>query len=211
MTQKERIIEQTMRMFVTQGIKSVRMDDIAQQLGISKRTLYELFDDKENLLYLAMLCYFEQNRRRWNTLGSDAPNVLVRLFMVLSDVMEQSETTTRIMENLRKFYPSVYAKLMGEGSEKNRQDLRRMLEQGIADGFFIGHIDIELAITVLYYTASAITLRKDMLLPEGISERSAFVQIVSTFFRGISTAEGLKIIDDFLKRYPADLPKRTNR
>ena len=47
MDQKERIIEQAMQMFVSQGIKSVRMDDIAQQLGVSKRTLYELFGDKE--------------------------------------------------------------------------------------------------------------------------------------------------------------------
>ena len=62
MTPKERIVEQTMEMFVTQGIKSVRMDDIAQRLGISKRTLYELFGDKEGLLYLAMVCYFERNR-----------------------------------------------------------------------------------------------------------------------------------------------------
>lgn len=42
-----------------------------------------------------------------------------------------------------------------------------------------------------------------MILPEGISERSAFTQIVSTFFRGISTAEGARIIDGFLKRQQA--------
>ena len=50
MDQKERIIEQAMQMFVAQGIRSVRMDDIAQQLGVSKRALYELFGDKEGLL-----------------------------------------------------------------------------------------------------------------------------------------------------------------
>lgn len=54
MDQKERIVAQAMQMFVSQGIKAVRMDDIAQQLGVSKRTLYELFGDKESLLYLAM-------------------------------------------------------------------------------------------------------------------------------------------------------------
>ena len=48
MSQKERIIEQTMRMLVAQGIKAVRMDDIAHQLSVSKRTLYELFGDKES-------------------------------------------------------------------------------------------------------------------------------------------------------------------
>ncbi len=203
MTPKERIVEQTMEMFVTQGIKSVRMDVIAQRLGISKRTLYELFGDKEGLLYLAMVCYFERNRLRWAELSTAAPNVLERLFLVLNDVMEHSETTSRMMENLRKFYPAVHERLMRGGSEKNRADFREMIEQGIADGLFIDNIDIELAITVLYYTASAITVRKDMILPEGISERSAFTQIVSTFFRGISTAEGARIIDGFLKRQQA--------
>ena len=203
MTPKERIAEQTMEMLVTQGIKSVRMDDIAQRLGISKRTLYELFGDKESLLYLAMVCYFERNRRRWAELGTEAPNMLERLFLVLNDVMEHSETSSRMMDNLRKFYPEVHGRLMREGSEKNRADFRQMLEQGIADGLFIGNIDVELAITVLYYTASAITVRKDMMLPEGISERSAFTQIVSTFFRGISTAEGARIIDEYLARRQA--------
>ena len=200
MSQKERIIEQTMRMLVAQGIKAVRMDDIAHQLSVSKRTLYELFGDKESLLYLAMVCYFEQNRRNWENLSVQAPNVLERLFLVLNEVMEHSETTRRMLENLRKFYPAVYEKLLHESTDRNRQDFRAMLTQGIADGLFIDNINIELAITVLYYTASAITMRRDMMLPEGCSERSAFTQIVSTFFRGISTAEGLKIIDEFLKR-----------
>ena len=69
MTQKERSIEQATRMFVAQGIKSVRMDDIAQQTGVSKRTLYELFGDKEGLLFLSMSNYFEQNRCHWSQLG----------------------------------------------------------------------------------------------------------------------------------------------
>ena len=199
--EKERIEEQSMRMFVTQGIKAVRMDDIAQQLSVSKRTLYELFGDKEELLYRAMVRYFERNRKRWEELGQETPNVLERLFLVLNDVMESSETTRRLLENLQKFYPAIYRKLMVEGSARNRQGFREMLEQGISEGLFIDNIDMELAITVLYYTASAITTRRDMILPEGMTERHAFTQIVSTFFRGISTAKGLEIIDDFLKKH----------
>ena len=90
---------------------------------------------------------------------------------------------------------------MREGSVRNREELRAMLRQGIADGLFIGSINIDLAISVLYYTASALVSRRDLLLPEGISERKAFVQIVSTFFRGISTAEGLRLVDAYRARY----------
>ena len=61
MTQRERIIEQAAKMFAEQGIKSIRMDDIARALAVSKRTLYEMFEDKEELLYLSIR--FMQSRR----------------------------------------------------------------------------------------------------------------------------------------------------
>ena len=92
------------------------------------------------------------------------------------------------------------------GSVKSRRDMQEMLEKGIADGLFVRTINIDLAITVLYYTVSAVTDRKDMYLPEGMSERQAFVQIVSTFFRGISTAEGMRLIDECLERYDPARP-----
>lgn len=207
--QKERIIDQAMQMFVSQGIKSVRMDDIAQQLGVSKRTLYELFGDKEGLLYLAMERYSERNRQRWNELTAGSQNVLEAMFMVLGEVMDNAEVTRRMMDNLRKFYPAVHDKLMREGMVKNRTSLRRMLEQGVCDGLFVDTFNIDLAISVLYYTASAIVTRRELMLPPDMTERGAFVQIISNFFRGISTAEGLRLIDDNLKRY--ELAKTDNK
>ena len=187
MDQKERIIEQAMHMFVSQGIKSVRMDDIAQQLGVSKRTLYELFGDTEGLLYLAMCAH--------------ARNVLEAMFIVLGGVMDNAEVIQRLLNNLRKFYPAVHDKMTREGTAKSRRDLQEMLEKGIADGLFVDTINLDLAISVLYYTASAITVRKDLILPAGMTEREAFVQIISNFFRGISTTKGLLLVDDYLKRY----------
>lgn len=201
MTQKDRIIEQAMQMFVSQGIKSVRMDDIAQQLGVSKRTLYELFGDKESLLYLAMEHFFESKRIERLEACAGARNVLEAMFRVLGRVMDDAEVLHRLLGNLRKFYPAIHERLLREGSAKSRCDLGTMLRQGIADGLFVESINIDLAISVLYYTASAITDRKDLLLPEGMSEREAFVQIVSNFFRGISTVEGARLVDDYRRRF----------
>ncbi len=210
MSQKERIVQQAMEMFVSQGIKAVRMDDIAQQLGVSKRTLYELFGDKEGLLYLAMQGYFERHRQQWAEMTRDEKNVLEALFRVLEHVMDESETTSRIVENLRKFYPSVHRKLMQESYSRNNSELRRMLEQGIADGLFLGDINVELAIAVFYHTATAFTVRSDFLLPEGLDRRSAFTQIVSTFFRGIATSRGGEVIAESLERWRKNETKQTN-
>ena len=76
-----------------------------------------------------------------------------------------------------------------------------MLEQGIEAGLFVNNFNIDLSISVLYYTASAIVTRRELMLPDGMSEREAFVQIISNFFRGISTTKGLLLVDDYLKRY----------
>ena len=86
-----------------------------------------------------------------------------------------------------------------------------MLEKGIADGLFVDTINFDLAISVLYYTASAITVRKDLILPDGMTEREAFVQIISNFFRGIATAKGMQLIDDYLKRYEPAKPEHKLR
>ena len=62
--QRETIIQLAAEMFVGQGIKAVRMDDIARHIGVSKRTIYEQFGDKEELLYQCLSYYVREQDRR---------------------------------------------------------------------------------------------------------------------------------------------------
>ena len=150
---KEKIVAQAMQIFLKQGIKAVRMDDIAQMMGISKRTLYELFGDKETLLFLAVESYFGECNERRARLSAGARDVLEAIFLELNELMAQSETANRIMSSLRKFHPAVHDRVLHEGAEKNRRNIREMLEKGIADGFFVADFNLDLAITMLYHTA----------------------------------------------------------
>ena len=197
---KEKIVAQAMQIFLKQGIKAVRMDDIAQMMGISKRTLYELFGDKETLLFLAVESYFGECNERRARLSAGARDVLEAIFLELNELMAQSETANRIMCSLRKFHPAVHDRVLHEGAEKNRRNIREMLEKGIADGFFVADFNLDLAITMLYHTASVLVERRDLVLPEGMTEREAFIQVISTFFRGIATAKGLELIDEYKNR-----------
>lgn len=160
-----------MQIFLKQGIKAVRMDDIAQMMGISKRTLYELFGDKETLLFLAVESYFGECNERRARLSAGARDVLEAIFLELNELMAQSETANRIMSSLRKFHPAVHDRVLHEGAEKNRRNIREMLEKGIADGFFVADFNLDLAITMLYHTASVLVKRRDLVLPEGMTER----------------------------------------
>lgn len=197
MTQKEHIIESAMQMFVRQGIKSVRMDDIAQELGVSKRTLYELFGDKEELLYLCLRRHMTIVNEAVVERASQAANLLEAVLTGFFGMTQYSETNSRIFGNLKKFYPDVHERLHRElgaiGTERFKRAIERCVEQGLLDN----KTNIDLAITMLYYMAAGIIARKDVIMPEGVSVREAFFSVVILFFRGISTPEGMRIIDNF--------------
>lgn len=197
MSQRDNIIDSAMQMFVNQGIKSVRMDDIAQELGVSKRTLYEMFGDKEELLYLCLQRHLTLIDNRVSAIAAAGNNLLEAVLIGFLEVTQYSETNSRIMGNLRKFYPSVHERLNREtgrsGSERFKQAIERCVEQG----FFDKNANIDIALTMLYYMAIGIVSRKDVILPEGVSARKAFINIVILFFRGISTPCGMSVIDGF--------------
>ena len=73
---KGRILETAMKLFVEQGVKAVKMDDVAQALTISKRTLYELYKDKEELLYQGILQFNEKHRNSMLAFIDEAPTVM---------------------------------------------------------------------------------------------------------------------------------------
>ena len=121
--QRETIIQLAAEMFVGQGIKAVRMDDIARHIGVSKRTIYEQFGDKEELLYQCLSYYVREQDRRHAELGAQAKNVLEAMLLVFGDVMDKAEISHRLQSNLRRFYPKVYERLVAE--RRNRDGLER--------------------------------------------------------------------------------------
>ena len=199
MTQRERIVEQAAKMFAEQGIKSIRMDDIARSLGVSKRTLYEMFEDKEELLYLSIR--FMQSRRMAKMEAKLKENTesLAYLFESLEMMMGNSELHRRISHNLRKFYPSTFERVRRESEENCGKVLYSLFEHYIDCGLIVSTVDVRLSVTILYYTTTTlITSADNMSLPEGVTLEDAMAYTIINFFRGIATIKGVKQIDDYL-------------
>lgn len=202
MAQKEHIVAQAAEMFATYGIKAVRMDDIAHELGVSKRTLYELFGDKEELLYQAMMQLFTSKREEHNRIAKGAKDILEAMFMVLNKITENAAVQDRLTQNLKKFYPKVFERVMNEGIEKNHQGMKFLIEEGIREGFFVEWMNIDLTISIFYAAGYSLKVKEQRLsIPKEMSERAAFMQVVTTLFRGISTPKGQELIDRYAQKY----------
>lgn len=199
MAQRERIIEQAAKMFAEQGIKSIRMDDIARALAVSKRTLYEMFEDKEELLYLSIR--FMQSRRMAKMEAKLKENTesLAYLFESLEMMMGNSDLHRRISNNLRKFYPATFERVRKESEESSGKVLYSLIEHYIDCGLIVSTVDIRLSVTILYYTTTTlITSADNMSLPEGVTLQDALAYTIINFFRGIATLKGVQQIDEYL-------------
>lgn len=198
MVQRENIIETATRMFVEQGIKAVRMDDIARAAGISKRTLYELFRDKEELLYFCMSHYIAFRTRRDEEIAAGSRNVLDAMLRCFGEALATAEPVYRLKSALQKFYPKVYERLAGEQRERDGMGvLRQTLQKGIEEGLFREDVDMELTVTMFQYSISGLVARRDVRLPAHVSLTDAFYYVVISFFRSMATPRGLQFIDEF--------------
>ena len=214
MTQREKIIERVSQMIKAVGVKSVRMDDVASELGMSKRTLYEMFGDKEELLSESILHMMTQRQKyvRCQVEGCDNMlEVLLKSVRLLCNNGEVEDMEKRLMINLRKFYPNVYEKVQRAHAEQGLAGLQFALEKCLEQGYIDPNIDVEL-MARLFFTTSGVLFREDnVMVPEEVTREEAFGAMVVNFLRGLSTVKGLQLIDEILSHEPRPLKLNERR
>lgn len=201
MSQRERVIEHAAQMFAAQGIKSIRMDDIAQSLAMSKRTLYEMFRDKEELLYLSIRYMQSRRMRVVEAKLKENRDSLIEMFEAFGMMMENNDLHRRISNNLRKFYPATFERVKEEAEQESGRVLYSLINHYIECGLISSDVDVRLSVTILYYTVSTLVTSADnMTLSNGVNLNDALSYTIVNFFRGIATLEGVKQIDEYIKR-----------
>ena len=193
---EERILEVTMDMFHKQGIKQVRMDDIAKTLSISKRTLYEIFDDKETLLLKCIKRKQEMQDKYMQQFDLSQSNVLeVVLHHYQYTIELLPHVNPAFFEDLKK-YPSVVSLIR----RKRMEDFNHVVayfNKGIEQGIFQPDVNMELFIRLLNITTDN-SMEADIYKHYPIDE--IYRAILFTYLRGIATDKGLKIIDEFIHK-----------
>jgi len=187
-------------MFLELGIKSIRMDDIAHSLGISKRTLYEMFTDKEELIYLCMKHLLDEQLRLIAEATSSCDNKLEALFDSFKMTLENGERHHRMMTNLQKFYPAVHDRLREEHLRGGVTRLREVILSYVDLGLINRNINVDLSVTVFFYTATVVFgQQNNIVLPDGVTTKGAFMYTMVNFFRGMATEEGVRQIDKLVE------------
>jgi len=172
------------------------MDGLARHLGISKRTIYENFKDKEELLIACVNAFHAENRTFAQKALLETDNVAEAIVVILRKDAEQQRF--KIIEDIRKYYPRVYKEqLIFLYADKSR-DFEQMIKRGISEGVFRESLNPEI-IVHFFCTQAENTAHNDMYLNK-FSLSDVFENIAITFLRGICTAKGLEIIDQYKEK-----------
>jgi AcrR family transcriptional regulator len=184
---KTKIMETAMKAFRTQGVRRVRMDDIAEELSISKRTVYEIFGTKERLVYECVVKYKEDESSKLSELAAHCLNVMEILLIIYKRRIENTKRTNILFYLDLRRYSSVM-QLLKERNEYNRELCQRFIKRGIEEGYFRPSLDAQL--TSLVFDALGRYLM-DNHLYERYSIEEIYYNLVFVSLRGMCTEKGL--------------------
>ena len=193
---KQRIIEEASELFGRVGVKSVTMDDLARHLGISKRTIYENFRNKEELLIAYIGALDVEKRTFFKNIFLEADNVADAILVMLrKDAEQASQRQFNMIEDIRKYYPQVYKEHLTNFLNDKRMELKRMIQRGIKEGVFRENLNSEIIAHFFCRQVEDVSYYDTLL--DKFSKIDVFENLAITFLRGICTAKGLEIINQY--------------
>lgn len=191
---KDRVVKAAAVSFTRKGIKNVRMDDLATELSISKRTLYELFVDKEGILLEVTRNHHESMQKYMREIAARAENVLEVIIGFYTKTVDEFQITSRFFFEDIKKYPKVMAFLETKRKE-NVESAIAFYQKGVEQGIFREDVNFRI-VQVMIQKQMDMMMQSEISLEYSLAE--IFETVVFMHLRGISTEKGLKIVNDFL-------------
>ena len=197
MDPKERILKKADELFNRYGIRSVSMDDIAAQLGMSKKTLYQYYVDKDELVTGVFSAIMEDNKLRCGEGRKASENALHEVFLSFDRVQDMfANMNPAVLYDMEKYHPDCFKKFKEHKNGFMYQMLKSNIERGVQEGLYREDIDIDI---LTRYRIYSIMLAFD---PEIFpNNRSHLVhieqQLLEVFLNGIATTKGQKLIQKY--------------
>jgi TetR/AcrR family transcriptional regulator, cholesterol catabolism regulator len=191
----EEIITKVTQLYMKYGIRSVTMDDVARELGISKKTLYLHFKDKDELVLNVVEHYtslmFSEIEKSLKGNGNAIENLL-RMSRVMSNVLKQVNLS--VTYDLQKYYPQIWTKIAVSRRDHIFQRVKANMLQGIKEGLYRTDLDVDiLAYLYLFRTESSQLF--DMMDEKKFSFENIFKAIFIYHIRGIANKKGIEYLE----------------
>lgn len=201
MDNRERIIEGAAELFRTYGVKAVTMDSLASHLGMSKRTIYEVFSDKDELLIGVLGKMAERQRELVSKVLTESENAISAIFRLIEINIDHFQNMSPAFQaDMKTFHIEVLMKRERKCEMPDYKNNREVIERGVKEKLFRKEIDATIANTCIYSLFRSV-MDTDLYPFEEYSRRDIIRETVINYLRGISTPEGIGMINKLEKKF----------
>jgi AcrR family transcriptional regulator len=188
---KERILIKSQEMYFARGVRSVTMDDIATELGISKKTIYMHFVDKGTLVEASTIFFLKKQKCQEKETFLKAKNSIDEIILNTQMMREMlGNINPVIFHDLQKFYPKAWNHYL-EHKKNLKDDVLRNLDEGIKEGYY--RVDIQTRIMAKLRIESVdMAFNQDLFPAKEYNLLDIQLAFIDHFIRGIVTDKGLK-------------------
>jgi AcrR family transcriptional regulator len=197
MEAKERILIKAEELFMQYGIRSVSMDDIANNLGMSKKTLYQYYADKDELVDAVVDTHIKEIQTDCMSCQKDAKDAIHEIFLMMERIMEEfNNMNPMLLHDMEKFHFKAYQRFKEHKDKFLARIIRGNMEWGIKDELY--RSDISVDIMVKFRLESMMIPFNVSVFPPGkynlaiVSE-----EFIEHFIYGLSTIKGHKLIQKY--------------
>lgn len=199
---KDRIIQEAGKLFIKHGIKRISMDEIASRLGISKRTIYQNFKDKEDLLlhYIRQMEFLKSESIK--DLSKNEETV-VHVFLKLIEMHKEFDfINITFIDDVKKYYPKANRELIDQ-QNRGITKIKLFLKEGMRQDVIRKDLNIDI-VAFLLQDSNRTLMNTVNLTDKSFSNWELFFTTMINFIRGISTKNGIEIVDKFLAKQYSD-------
>jgi AcrR family transcriptional regulator len=200
MDYRQKITEEAANMFRTYGIRAVTMDMLASNLGISKRTIYEVFSDKDELLKGVLKWMSEKQRILITEFFNESDNVIEAIFKMLDLMTDHFHKMSPAFQmDIKRYHRAIIDNPEALDDLPFYSNNSEVLIRGIKEGVFRDDIDVEITNKCMLEVAK-MSNDKDIFPPNGFLSKDVIRNFYVNYLRGISTPKGLDLINSYEKK-----------
>ncbi len=198
MDQQTRIVNKAHELFLRYGIRSVSMDEVATQLGMSKKTIYQFYADKDGLVSDVIDIEIEKSQSCCTDQHKKSENAIHEIFMavdMLHDTLHKMNPA--VIFDMEKYHPKAFLKYTTYKNKFLFSIIRDNMERGKKEDLYRTEIDAE--VMARFRLASVFLVLNPELFPLGknMSLSSVITEITDNFLYGLATSKGQKMIQKY--------------
>jgi TetR/AcrR family transcriptional regulator, cholesterol catabolism regulator len=197
---KDRILEASEELFLKYGFKSITMDEIARHLAISKKTIYQYYQDKDEIVYLVTKRRLDHDQESLCQVFAESANAIDEALATTRYVRQtRSNIHLSLLFDLQKYHPNAWKIILHHKRHFILTQITNNLVRGVKEGLYRPEIRIDI-LARLRLEQIEVAFNAEAFPPDQFHFIDVQEQLLEHFMRGIVTEKGLQLLNEYYQQ-----------